>query len=173
MSTVLYFSDLCGPPRHFPRIPWGSMDPRLRTYVIENHQSKSRISTGTAFSKSALKNRCGNRLQSSPGSSCKAHQGVVIKLSKDGVGNKWGHSCNHGQQGEHLPNLVLLNELGHQWPEERELAMANCPKALDEVKLPKGLERQVILSIQYDLFFPFNPKMSSVKILIHFYTKKI
>jgi len=34
MSIVLYFSDLRGPPRPFPRTPWGSMDPRLRTYAL-------------------------------------------------------------------------------------------------------------------------------------------
>ncbi len=35
MSTVLYFSNLRGPPRPFPRTPLGSMDPRLRTYALD------------------------------------------------------------------------------------------------------------------------------------------
>jgi len=34
MSTVLYFFDLRGTPRPSPRTPWGSMDPRLRTYDL-------------------------------------------------------------------------------------------------------------------------------------------
>jgi hypothetical protein len=34
MGTILYFCDLRGPPRPFPRTPWGSPDPRLRTYAL-------------------------------------------------------------------------------------------------------------------------------------------
>ncbi len=35
MGTKLSFHDLQGPPRPSPRTPWGSMDPRLRTYALE------------------------------------------------------------------------------------------------------------------------------------------
>ncbi len=34
MGTKLYFHDLHGPPRSSPWTPWGSMDPRLRTYAL-------------------------------------------------------------------------------------------------------------------------------------------
>ncbi len=34
MGTKLYSHDLRGPPRPSPRTPWGSMDPRLRTYAL-------------------------------------------------------------------------------------------------------------------------------------------
>ncbi len=37
MGTILYFCDLSGPLRHSPRTPWGSMDPRLRTYFLGFH----------------------------------------------------------------------------------------------------------------------------------------
>jgi hypothetical protein len=35
MGTRLYFCGLCGPPKSTLRTPWGSMDPRLRTYALE------------------------------------------------------------------------------------------------------------------------------------------
>ncbi len=35
MGTKLYFHDLRGLPRPSPRTPWGSIDPRLRTYALE------------------------------------------------------------------------------------------------------------------------------------------
>jgi hypothetical protein len=35
MGTIVYFCDLCGPLRPSPRTPLGSMDPRLRTYVLD------------------------------------------------------------------------------------------------------------------------------------------
>jgi len=34
MGTLLYFCDLRGPPKSSLRTPWGSMDPRLRTYAL-------------------------------------------------------------------------------------------------------------------------------------------
>jgi len=35
MDTLLYFCDLRGPPKPSLRTPRGSMDPRLRTYAID------------------------------------------------------------------------------------------------------------------------------------------
>ncbi len=35
MGKILYFCDLRGLPRPSPRTPWRSMDPRLRSYDIE------------------------------------------------------------------------------------------------------------------------------------------
>jgi len=37
MGTLLYFCDLRGPPKPSLRTPWGSMDPRLRTYGLTAH----------------------------------------------------------------------------------------------------------------------------------------
>ncbi len=34
MGSLLYFCDLRGPPKPSLRTPWGFMDPRLRTYVL-------------------------------------------------------------------------------------------------------------------------------------------
>jgi len=39
MGTKLYFCGLYGPPRPTLRTPWGSMDPRLRTYGLEDVSS--------------------------------------------------------------------------------------------------------------------------------------
>jgi len=49
MGTLLYICDLRGHPRLSPQTPWGSMDPRLRTYDLDQGFSTAgtRPSTGT------------------------------------------------------------------------------------------------------------------------------
>ena len=93
------------------------------------------------------------------------HQGLVVKLTKDGVGDERSHGGDHGQQGEHLSNLVLCDALRHQRPEERELAMADRSEALDEVELPIGLEQTVNVYNRTKL-----PKESSINNLTQYLT---
>ena len=73
------------------------------------------------------------------GRSGKGLQGGIIELPEHRISSHRGQGCYDGQEGEDLSDLVAVERLGEQRPDDRVLDVADGVEAADQVHLPKDL----------------------------------